>query len=108
MSIIITAYGFVRQEVVSIGEGSEHLMVASSIICNADRDGSETQKQLFTILGFGEIAEAMKNLEIGDPVTVTGKLYLSSWRTISGEVREGLEIVVDQMLSARTLDQSVE
>jgi len=79
-------------------------MASGSIVCHGCRDDGKKQKSWFTILGFGKIADAMRDLRKGDPITVTGKLQLKSRRTKTGEDGNDLEIVVDQMLSARLID----
>jgi len=81
-------------------------MASSSIVCHACRETGDSYTRCFTILGFGNIADAMKDLRKGDPITVTGKLQANSWRTNTGEDRKDLEIVVDQMLSAKKIEST--
>jgi single-stranded DNA-binding protein len=104
MSIFFSAYGFVDHEAESIGTPSGQSIASGSIVCHGCRDDGKRQNRWFTILGFGKIAEAMRDLRKGDPITVTGKLQVKSRRTKTGEDRNEMEIVVDQMLSARLIE----
>ena len=104
MSICFSAYGFVDREVKSISTRSGRSMAFSSIVCHGGRDNGERKTRWYTILGFGKIAEAMRDLRKGDPITVTGELRVKSRRSNHGEDGSELEIVVDQMLSAKVIE----
>lgn len=77
-------------------------MTVSKIAVNLPMKNGE-HRFLFSMLAFGKQAGLLARHRKGDLVSTSGSLALSAWKGREGEERKGLQIVLDTVISARTV-----
>jgi single-stranded DNA-binding protein len=67
---------------------------------NRTEDGPATWMR---VVAFGRVAETLARHCKGDLLAVSGRLQVGRWKTAEGVDREPLRVIVDSIISARTV-----
>lgn len=70
--------------------------------CGQDKEGAALSA-FVTILAFSDVADQLARLDAGDAVSVAGNLKPTEYQAKSGEIRHGMEIIANALLSAYQL-----
>jgi len=75
-----------------------------SVACEAgtDRESGEPLTQWLSVVGFGRQAEDLAKVEKGQTISAIGRLELTKWTGQDGEQREGLQLICDAVVTARS------
>jgi single-strand DNA-binding protein len=75
-----------------------------SVACEAgqDRESREALIQWLNVVAFGRVAEELAKVEKGQTLSAIGRVELNRWTTQAGEQREGLQLIADSVLTARS------
>jgi single-strand DNA-binding protein len=98
MTAHISAYGRLGFEPKHIQTKTGKKMAATSLAV----DSGTEEAIFFNVICFGRVAEELLRLDKGNPVSVIGRLQLNC-RERDGEKRSQLQIVADQLVTARTV-----
>jgi single-strand DNA-binding protein len=96
----ISAHGRIGSDPKPIATSSGKPMAVASIAVSI-RCGEGEETQWLGLVAFGAQAELLLELEKGDMVAVMGRAQLNRWRDKQGQDREGLQVVVDHLISAK-------
>ena len=101
----LAGYGRLGKDPVRRTTKSGELMVTASLALDVDRltDDRQPAPWWLNLVAFGAQAESLERHERGEMISVTGPLERSYWTDQNGEVRESWGIVVDSLVSARTV-----
>lgn len=102
MSAQIAAYGRLGSDPVQRQSQSGNPWATSSLAVQI-AEGDDAPPQWFQLVAFGRTAETLAKHAKGDLVSVSGRLQLNRWRDREGQDREGLQIVAETVLSARSV-----
>ena len=81
------------------------MATATLAVDAADKREGDGSEPLWLGLGaFGTLADRLLEQRKGDALTVYGRLQVSRWES-AGEAREQLQVVVETILSARSVAQ---
>jgi single-strand DNA-binding protein len=76
-------------------------MVTGMLIVELGR--GEKVPEWFAIVSLGRISEVLAKHQKGDTVSISGKLSKASWKTRDGQERAGFSVLLDGIVSARTI-----
>ena len=101
----IAGYGRLGKDPVRRTTKDDKLMVTASLAVDVDRitDGPEPSPWWLNLIAFGAQAESLERHERGEMISVSGPLERSYWTDQSGEVRERWGVLVESLVSARTV-----
>ena len=79
-------------------------MVTATLAVDAadKREGDDAPPLWLGIVAFGALADKLLEHRKGEALTVYGRLQVSRWES-DGEAREQLQVVIETLLSARTV-----
>ena len=104
MTAILSVYGRIGQQPKDIQTRTGTTMVTASVAVSLDvAREDELSTWWLSLLAFGKTAEQLQRCEKGDLVGVVGRLQLSRWTDQSGDTKEQHRLIVDQIVSARTV-----
>ena len=85
------------------GKGTNMAMarLAVSLPCNTAEDGQSTF--WLGVIAFGKQADALARHVKGDLVSVAGNMQLNQWKGQDGGTLQGYQVLVDSVISARTV-----
>lgn len=104
MSAQIAAYGRLGADPVSRQSQAGKAWATASIAVSLAED-DEGQPQWFGVIAFGRTAETLCRHVKGDLVSISGRLQLSRYRDRDGNDREQMQVIVDSVISPRTVRQ---
>ncbi|MED9322539.1 single-stranded DNA-binding protein, partial [Escherichia coli] len=52
---------------------------------------------------FGKQAEALAKHHKGELISVSGEMQMTQWTDQNGDARQGLQVIADSVISARTV-----
>ena len=80
-------------------------MVTASLALDVDRltDDRKSAPWWLNLVAFGAQAESLERHDKGEMISVIGPLERSYWTDQNGEVRESWGMVVESLVSARTV-----
>jgi len=81
----------------------KEMTIATLAVDATPNNASEPETLWVAILAFGRQAETLERHRKGEMVAVTGRLTQSRWTGQEGEERTGLSLVVDTIVSSRTV-----
>lgn len=99
-----SAYGRLGQDPRSIAMQSGKEMAVVTIAVAIDEP--DAPSLWVGVVAFGRVAEDLLRHAKGDLISVSGRVQRSTWTTQAGEKREQLQIVADDIVSARTVRPS--
>ena len=101
----LACYGRLGKDPVRRTTKSGELMVTASLALDVDRltDDRQPVPWWLNLVAFGAQAESLVRHERGEMISVTGSLERSYWTNQTGEVRESWGMVVESLVSARTV-----
>ena len=101
----LAGYGRLGKDPVRRMTKSGDLMVTASLALDVDRltDDRKPAPWWLNLVAFGAQAESLERHETGEMISVTGPLERSYWVDQSGEVQESWGVVVESLVSARTV-----
>jgi len=75
-----------------------------SVACEAgtDRETGEALTQWLTLVAFGQQAEALARVRKGESISAIGRVEINRWRAQDGQEREGLQLIADAVVTARS------
>jgi single-strand DNA-binding protein len=75
-----------------------------SVACEAgvDRETGDSRTQWLTVVAFGRQAEELAKIEKGQAISAIGRVEINRWRTQDGQEREGLQLIADSVVTARS------
>lgn len=103
MSFQAAIHGRVGQDPREIPTKTGTTMAVASIAVSVDTRGEEQETEWLSVLAFGKVAEALLRHKRGDMLSAAGRVQLNTWATDGGEQRRQFQIVVDSVISARTV-----
>lgn len=65
-------------------------------------EGKNGESVWVSAIGFGEIAEKLAAFSAQTPISVVGKVEISSYQTKTGEQKTGLSMIVEQIAALET------
>jgi single-strand DNA-binding protein len=102
--IVASIYGRLGKDAEARTTRNNNEMAFTSIAVDATPFGAEQQETLWLrVTAFGKVAETLARHQKGDLVSVSGKVSLNRWTAADGAEREQLQIIADQVISARTV-----
>jgi single-strand DNA-binding protein len=102
MSAFIDIHGRLGRDPEQRTSAGDKIWASASVAVDLGREAGGPATW-FKIIGFGATAEHLAGLHKGDVIAAIGRLQLNRWQTQGGEQREDLEVVVEQLLSARSV-----
>ena len=79
-------------------------MAFASIAVDVTPFGADQEETLWmNVTAFGKSAEFLSRHQKGDLVSLSGKVSMNRWTAANGAEREQLQIVVDSLVSARSV-----
>ena len=108
MSAQLAAHGRLGADPRTIETKTGRAMVTATLAVDATdkREGDGSEPLWLGIIAFGTLADRLLEHHKGDALTVYGRLQVSRWES-DGEAREQLQVVVETILSARTVARQV-
>ena len=106
MTALLAVHGRLGRDPRPIETGSGKPMTVASLAVSVEaRESGETGESTLwlDVLAFGRVADDLARHDAGDPVSASGRLQLSRYTTGEGEVRESWQLVLDSLVSARTV-----
>lgn len=75
-----------------------------SIACEAghDRESGKALTQWLTVVGFGRVAEDLAKVRKGETLSAIGRVEINRWTAQDGQEREGLQLLADAVVTARS------
>ena len=107
MTAAVSAYGRLgrapRQH--ETGSGKPMTTASMAVTVEARERGADTSESTLwlSLVAFGRQADDLARHDAGDPVSASGRLQLSRYTTGEGEARESWQLVLDSLVSARTV-----
>ncbi|WP_022947140.1 single-stranded DNA-binding protein [Methylohalobius crimeensis] len=102
--IHISAYGRLGRDPETRTTKSGKSMTTARMACDATPGNSDEQETVWIqVLAFGKQAETLAKHQKGETLAVTGRLTQSRWTGKDGEERIGFSVIVDSMVSSRTV-----
>ena len=106
MSATIAVYGRLgadpKQHQTRTGKPMTTASLAATLECRSQGE-TEDGTLWLNVCAFGRTAEDLARCAKGDPVSVSGRMQLSRYRSRTGEDREGLSCIADSVVSSRTV-----
>ena len=110
MSGQIAAHGRLGRDPRPIETSSGKPMATAAVAVTVEsRGGGETGEATLwlDVIGFGRVADDLARHRQGDPVSMSGRLQLSTYRhREAGEERESWQVVANAVVSSRTVRPS--
>jgi single-strand DNA-binding protein len=104
MTMQASAYGRLGGDPREIATSTGNPMVVCSLAVDVARGESSDAPPLWlNLIAFGRVAEALAKHNRGDLISVSGRVQINRWRDKSGAEREQFQLVVDTVISARTV-----
>jgi single-strand DNA-binding protein len=103
MTAVVSLYGRLGQDPRAITTASGKPMTVASVAVDIPLRGEDRHSEWFGLVAFGEVAERLLRQEKSDMVAVTGRLQLHLWEDRDGNERQQWQVVVDTLVSARTV-----
>ena len=107
MTAQIAAHGRLGRDPRPVETSSGKAMTVASLAVTVEaRDGGESSEatQWINLMAFGRVADELARHGKGELVSVAGRLQLSRYTNReTGEAREGWQVVLDSLVSARTV-----
>jgi single-strand DNA-binding protein len=106
MSAQLAAHGRLGGDPRTIETKTGRAMVTATLAVDAPdkREGDDAPPLWLGIVAFGTLADRLLEHRKGDALTVYGRLQVRRWQS-DGEAREQLQVVIETLLSARTVAQ---
>ena len=106
MSAQLAAHGRLGADPRKIETKTGRAMVTATLAVDAaeKREGDDAPPLWLGLIAFGSLADKLLEQRKGDALTVYGRLQVSRWES-NGEAREQLQVVVETILSARSVAQ---
>lgn len=102
MTAVVSLYGRLGQDPRSITTTSGKPMAVGSVAVEvATRGGTTTE--WFDLVAFGDHADRLLRHQAGDMVAAVGRLQRHTWADREGNPRQQWQVVVDSLVSARTV-----
>lgn len=95
----IAAWGRLGQDPKAVETKTGKAMTVSSLAVSL----GEEQTLWLGLVAFGGAAETLSKHAKGDCLSVSGRLQKRSWTDREGKAREDLQLVVESLVSARTV-----
>ena len=101
----LAGYGCLGKDPVRRTTKDGKLMVTASLALDVDRltDDRQPAPWWLNLIAFGAQAESLERHESGEMISVAGPLERSYWTNQDGEVRESWGVLVESLVSARTV-----
>ena len=106
MSAQLAAHGHLGADPRTIKTKTGRAMVTATLAVDAadKREDADAPPLWLGLVAFGSLADKLLEQRKGEAVTVFGRLQLWRWES-DGEAREQLQVVIETVLSARTVAQ---
>ena len=104
MSAQLAAHGRLGADPHSIETKTGRAMATATLAVDAadKREGDDGPPLWLGLVAFGSLADRLLEQHKGDALTVYGRLQVRRWES-DGEAREQLQVIVETILSARTV-----
>ncbi|MDZ7752755.1 MAG: single-stranded DNA-binding protein [Gammaproteobacteria bacterium] len=102
MSATIAAYGRLGADPRRVATKTGKAMATCNLAVDAGKDEDAAPLWL-KLLAFGGRAEQLLEHHRGEAVSVFGRLELNAWTGADGEARETLQVIVEELASAKTV-----
>lgn len=102
MGAVMTVYGRLGKAPKSIPTRTDTLMVSASIAVDTSSERNPDSTTWINLIAFGKSAELLQACEPGEMVSALGRVQVNRWER-EGQAVEQLQIVVDNLHSARTI-----
>ncbi len=104
MSAQLAAHGRLGADPRTIETKTGRAMVTATLAVDVaeKREGDDAEPLWLGLVAFGALADRLLEQRKGEALTVYGRLQVRRWQS-DGEAREQLQVVVETVLSARTV-----
>ena len=99
----VAAHGRLGQDPRIIDTKSGNAMTVCSLAVTLPTRDEDDATQWFDIVAFGRVAELLAKQQKGELVSVSGRVQMNRYQPSGGETRETLQIIVDSIVSARSV-----
>jgi single-stranded DNA-binding protein len=101
--MVVSAYGRIGQAPRSINTKSGKPMVVASIAVELTGRDGQAATQWLGVVAFGGVADKLAAHDKGEPIGVSGRVQQNTYTKSDGSSVTELQIVVDNIVSARTV-----
>ena len=105
MTAQIAIYGRLGGDPDERTSASGKVWTTASVAVSASRDPEDSPLWL-KVVAFGAAAETLARHSKGDQISAIGRLQVNRWTDREGRAREDLQVIAEQVISARTVRPS--
>jgi single-strand DNA-binding protein len=104
--ITSSIYGRLGRDPKAMTTKTGKAMCTASIAVDVGREQGDGETLWITVMGFGQLAEALQRHQQGDMIAATGRLTRSRYTGTDGQERESWSLIADALHSSRTVRPS--
>jgi single-strand DNA-binding protein len=101
--ITSSIYGRLGRDPKAMTTKTGKAMCTASIAVDVGREQGDGETLWITVMGFGQLAEALQRHQQGDMIAATGRLTRSRYTGTDGQERESWSLIADALHSSRTV-----